>query len=287
MTSVVNLAAYKFVTLKDLESLQAQLLEQCNGWGLKGTILLAEEGINLILAGTREGTDQFIAMMNVDADFSGMDFKQSLSEKMPFRKMRVRIKAEIVTMRVEGVSPQHKTGKHLSAKELKQWLDEGRDFTFLDTRNEYEVEIGTFEKAATLPLQIFSEFPEQVKTLTADRSKPMVMFCTGGIRCEKASVAALDAGFQEVYQLDGGILKYFEECGGAHYRGDCFVFDQRTAITPEFTETGLTQCPRCNHFITPAEQVHPAYVAWNRCQYCPPVAASANTTNQFQSEEKL
>lgn len=268
MATIVNLAAYKFVNLNELETLQAELLEQCEAWQLQGTILIAHEGINLILAGERAGVDQFMAMMNADPRFVGMDFKESYSEKAPFRRMRVRIKQEIVTMKIPGVAPLQLTGKHLPAKTLKQWLDEGRDFTFLDTRNDYEVEIGTFEKAEHFDIKIFSEFPEKVAEMTADRDKPMVMFCTGGIRCEKASVAALQAGFKEVYQLQGGILKYFEEVGGEHYKGDCFVFDRRTAITPEFKETGLTQCPRCDHFINPEEQNHPKYEAWNRCQYC-------------------
>jgi UPF0176 protein len=269
MANIINIAAYKFVELDNLETLQNEMLQNCLAWQLKGTILLGTEGINLILAGERDGIDNFVAMMNADVRFQGMDFKESFSEKRPFRRMRVRLKKEIVTMKVEGVQPKNRTGKRISATELKQWLDEGRDFTFLDTRNGYEVKIGTFEKANYFDIAVFSEFPEQVQNMQADHDKPMVMFCTGGIRCEKASVAALDAGFKEVYQLEGGILKYFEEVGGEHYHGDCFVFDQRTAITPEFKETGLTQCPCCNHFITPADQQHPDYIAWKRCQYCP------------------
>ncbi len=276
MPDIVNIAAYKFVDLTDLETLRVRLLEQCEAWDLQGTILLGAEGINLIMAGDRQGIDSFIVMMNADERFKGMDYKESLSSKRPFRRMRVRLKQEIVTMKVPGAAPKQQTGQHLPAKELKKWLDEGKDFTFLDTRNAYEVELGSFEKAEYFDIDVFSEFPEKVKQMPADRDKPMVMFCTGGIRCEKASIAAMNAGFKEVYQLDGGILKYFEEVGGEHYRGDCFVFDQRTAITPEFKETGLTQCPRCNHFITEAEQNHPDYIAWDRCQYCPSLAQAAS-----------
>jgi len=275
MSKIVNIAAYKFVRLENLESLQSELLAQCQNWSLFGTILLGAEGINLILAGEREGIDAFIAMMNADSHFQGMDFKESLSEQAPFRRMRVRLKKEIVTMKADDLELEHR-GKHLPAKQLKQWLDEGRRFTFLDTRNDYEVAIGTFVGAEHFDIKVFSEFPEKVQQMQADREQPMVMFCTGGIRCEKASVAALQAGFKEVYQLEGGILKYFEEVGAAHYQGDCFVFDQRTAITPEFKETGLTQCPRCDHFIKPEEQNHPAYIAWKRCQYCP----SENTVSR-------
>tara|TARA_R110000868_G_scaffold392875_1_gene663691 strand:- start:7541 stop:8383 length:843 start_codon:yes stop_codon:yes gene_type:complete len=269
--SIVNLAAYKFVDLAEAQliELQQQLLAEAERLQIKGTILLGGEGINLIIAGERDDIDHFTTYMKNLKPFADITFKESLSEERPFRRMRVRLKQEIVTMRVPGVSPDDGGRHYLDAKQLKQWLDEGRDFTFLDTRNDYEVEIGTFDKAIDLDIEEFNEFPEKVKQLEADREKPMVMFCTGGIRCEKASVAAEQAGFKEVYQLHDGILKYFEECGGEHYRGDCFVFDRRAAITPELKETGITQCPRCDTFIQPEDQDHPKYVAWNRCQYCP------------------
>ena len=267
--NIVNIAAYKFVNLTELDALQQQLLDVCLDLNIKGTILLSEEGINLILAGVANSIDTFITHLTNDTRFVDIDFKKSPSEKHPFRRMRVRLKEEIVTMKVPGVAPEKHTGKRISAQQLKQWLDENKEFNFIDTRNDYEIELGTFNKAVDFDIKKFSDYPEVIKQSTLDRSKPTVTFCTGGIRCEKATVATMDAGFEDVYQLDGGILKYFEECGSDHYHGNCFVFDQRTSITSQFAETGLTQCPRCNHFITADEQGHPDYIAWKRCQYCP------------------
>ncbi len=278
---VTNIAAYKFVDLNDLETLQAHLTQVCQELNLKGTILLATEGLNLMLAGPVAAIDNFLHTLTCDQRFADIEVKRSESIEAPFRRMRVRIKNEIVNMRMDNVRPLEKTGQRLSAMELKQWLDEKRDFIFLDTRNDYEIEIGKFAAAEHLSINMFNQFPEAVKQMPVDREKPMVMYCTGGIRCEKASVAALEAGFKEVYQLEGGILKYFEECGDEHYEGNCFIFDQRTAVTPQLAETGLVQCPRCDHFIQPEEQNHPDYVAFKRCQYCsniPNTALSLSTS---------
>lgn len=266
--AIINIASYKFVALDELDVLREQLLTKCEERNLMGTILLGHEGINLILAGERADIDAFTTFLTSYAAFADMAFKESESKEKPFRRMRVRLKQEIVTMRVEGADPTVQTGKHLPVKTFKQWLDEGRDITLIDTRNDYEVQLGSFDNAIDFSIHEFNQFPKAIADSSLDRKKTMVMFCTGGIRCEKASIAALDAGFTDVYQVQDGILKYFEDCGGEHYHGDCFVFDRRCAITPELKETGLTQCPRCDHFIPLEEQQHPKYQAWQRCQYC-------------------
>lgn len=267
--AIINIASYKFVALSALENLQKALQDECQRLHIMGTIFLGEEGINLILAGEREDIDAFIHFITAYDAFSDMQFKESVSVERPFRRMRVRLKKEIVSMRLDGADPRQQTGTHLPVQTFKQWLDEGRDITLIDTRNDYEVALGTFENAIDFDIKEFNQFPKAIADSQFDREKIMVMFCTGGIRCEKASIAAFNAGYKNVYQVQDGILKYFEECGGAHYNGDCFVFDRRTAITPDLQETGLTQCPRCDHFISPEEQNHPKYAAWQRCQYCP------------------
>lgn len=268
MLEITNIAAYRFVRLTDLPELKNKLFKSCEALNIKGTVLISQEGINLILAGSASEIEEFIGILTADLRFKDMEFKKSFSEKIPFRRLRVRIKKEIITLKQNHIDPLETTGHYLPAAELKRWLDEQKDFVLLDTRNRYEFEVGTFEKAVTLPIDYFSEFPQAVNEAQLPKDKPVVMFCTGGIRCEKASAVLMQSGYNAVYQLEGGILKYFENCGGAHYQGNCFVFDDRTAITARLEETGLFQCPRCSHFLTQEEQKHPDFVAWKQCQFC-------------------
>ena len=263
-----NLAAYKFINLMGLESLQNMLFVLCERHCLLGTILLSTEGINLILAGLVSDTQAFMLEFCDNPLFAGMHFKESLSENIPFKRLRVRIKKEIITLKQPDVKPLELTGENLPPQELKKWYDEKKDFVILDARNDYEVKMGTFKNAHVLPINTFSEFPEAIKEAQLPKDKPLVMFCTGGVRCEKASAVMMQLGYDNVYQLQGGILDYFKECNDAHYEGNCFVFDERTAITPTLEETGMTQCVRCDHFLTPVEQRHPEFVRWKSCQYC-------------------
>jgi len=227
---ITNIAGYKFISLVALDTLRSDFLSLCQSLALKGTILLGPEGINIFLAGTAENIQTFRNYLANDTPFADMDFRVSFSDKQPFQRMKVKIKKEIITMRHAEIKPTEKRAPAISATEFKQWLDENRDITVLDTRNEFEVQYGTFKNAVNLHLNDFSEFPEAVKQVARD--KPIVMFCTGGIRCEKAALHMQNLGFDNVYQLDGGILKYFEQTGGAHYQGGCFVFDEREMITP-------------------------------------------------------
>ena len=237
--SVVNISCYKFVTLADREALRADLAARCRALGLLGTILLALEGINVFLAGPREAIDAIVAHLRDDPRFADLQPKESLSAKPPFKKMRVRMKKEIITMKHPLIRPEEGRASPVAAATLKQWLDrgcddEGRPVVMLDTRNDYEVAAGSFENAVDYDIGIFSEFPPRLADHRTDFSgKTVVSFCTGGIRCEKAAIHMKAIGIERVYQLEGGILKYFEEVGGAHYRGDCFVFDERETLSAD------------------------------------------------------
>jgi predicted sulfurtransferase len=274
---IINIAAYKFVNLHDCEQWQEQFYTAFADMNVMGTILLAPEGINLMLAGEPAAIEQARIYLISLPEFADLEFKDTESAAIPFERFRVKVKAEIVPMGSSNVKPVCYTGPEISAQELKQWLDEERDFTLLDTRNDYEIELGTFEKAVDWNIHSFRDFAGAAdKVSAADKQKPLVMFCTGGIRCEKASALLLqEKGFKDVYQLQGGIIKYFQEIGGEHYKGSCFVFDFRTAITPDCEETGLTQCEQCQEFVTQAEQLKTQYKRGDQCIHCMPGSAAA------------
>ncbi|OAI49385.1 hypothetical protein AYO45_02675 [Gammaproteobacteria bacterium SCGC AG-212-F23] len=226
---ILNIAAYRFVALSELPALREQFLTECERLQLKGTVLLAPEGINLSLAGIAASVALLKAYLQQDARFADMMFRETVSDFVPFKRLKVKLKKEIIALRRPEVQPEKNRAPAISPEIFKQWLDEKRDITVLDTRNNYEVELGTFQNAVNLALNDFCEFPEAITHV--DRSKPVVMFCTGGIRCEKASIVMQNAGFSEVYQLEGGILNYFKKVGDAYYHGECFVFDERVVVS--------------------------------------------------------
>ena len=236
--TILNLSFYRFTSLPEREhlgGLRARFQSLCGNLGLKGTILLSAEGINGFLAGPEDAIRDFQETMNTATDlaphFGGIFYKESWSHSVPFRRMKVKLKNEIITMGVPGIRPTLKTGDRVPARDLKEWLDQGREVVLVDTRNDYEVDKGTFEGALDWRLKSFREFPALLQAHAEElKGKPVVMFCTGGIRCEKATALALELGIDQVYQLEGGIIRYFEEVGGAHYRGGCFVFDERVAL---------------------------------------------------------
>ena len=262
---ILNVAAYKFVPLQDLEGLRQKLRGQAIELGLKGTILLSLEGINLFMAGPESLVEEYIALLRGHPAFSDLEIKKSYSDKVPFRRMLVRLKKEIIPCGMPEILPAEETSPKLKAKELKKWLDEGKPVRLLDVRNTYEVDLGTFAGAEQLDLDHFRDFGDKVKDYPKTE-EPIVMFCTGGIRCEKAGPVMENAGFKNVYQLDGGILKYFEECGGEHYDGSCFVFDGRVALDPELKPTGNLLCFACQAVLT-AEDVTSGKFMFG--QYCP------------------
>ena len=228
---VVNLAAYKFAPLENLPALREQLLGLSRAAGLRGTILLSPEGINLFIAGPRETVDALLVVLRDVPGLADLTPKESRSEEQPFNRMLVKIKREIIAFGEPGIEPARQTATRLPARTLKQWLDQGRAVTLLDTRNGYEVRLGTFDGARAIGIEHFREFPAAARRLPEElKAQPVVTFCTGGIRCEKAAPVLIGQGFKNVFQLDGGILQYFEECGDAHFKGRCFVFDQRVAL---------------------------------------------------------
>ncbi len=269
MTTITNIAAYKFASLVDLKPLRERLIRDCKQWGLKGTILLSPEGINLFTAGARPDIDRLLTELRAVPGLETLEVKFSESDHQPFHRMLVKIKREIIAFGVEGIEPALHPAPRIGARELKQWLDEGRPVTLLDTRNDYEVKLGTFRNAKVIGIQHFRNFPDAVRQLPAElKHQPIVTFCTGGIRCEKAAPFMIREGFEQIYQLDGGILKYFEECGAAHYDGECFVFDQRVGVDPTLHETDSAQCHACQTPLTATDQLDTRYVAGKSCPYC-------------------
>lgn len=267
--TIRNISGYKFTPLSELKALRDRLLRVCKEWGLKGTILLSTEGVNLFVAGVPASIDLLLAELRSVPGLADFQAKLSESEHQPFNRMLVRIKQEIIAFGVPGIDPARRTSPKLAPATLKQWLDEGRPITLLDTRNDYEVKLGTFKNATAIGIDHFRDFPSAVRELPpALKDQPIVMFCTGGIRCEKAGPFMEGEGFKNVFQLEGGILKYFEECGGAHYDGECFVFDQRVGVDPTLHETESTQCFKCLTPLTAEEQEDERYVAGKTCPYC-------------------
>jgi UPF0176 protein len=235
MSRFANIATYRFVRLDDRDALRARLHDEAEARGLKGTILLAPEGINVFLAGAGPALSDFCDALQRDPRFAALDIKWSHSATLPFKRLRVRLKKEIVTLGVPGFEAAATPAPYLPAAELKRWFDEGRRFVMLDTRNRWEIEQGTFDGALDPGIDRFGQFPSALDALADLKDTPIVTFCTGGIRCEKAAPLMAGAGFSQVYQLEGGILRYFEEVGGAHWRGQCVVFDDRGALKPDLS----------------------------------------------------
>lgn len=247
MNSVLNISAYKFTPLPDAAVLRESLHARAVTLGLKGTILLAEEGINLFLAGPADDVRGFVAQLHTDSRFADIAPKESWSEAQPFKKMLVKVKGEIIRMNHPAIQPAQGRAPAVAPATVKRWLDQGHDdngrpVVTLDTRNDFEVDEGTFEGAIDWRISKFTEFPEALRSHLDDlKGKTVVSFCTGGIRCEKAAILMREQGLDHVYQLDGGILKYFEETDGSHYQGGCFVFDERRALGADLETVGLVQ----------------------------------------------
>jgi len=238
---ILNIAAYKFVGIDDASMLREDLRSRALSAGLMGTILLAPEGINLFLAGAAEAVRGFLAGLRADERFADLETKESWSATQPFRRMLVKCKREIIRMDHPAIQPAAGRAPGVDALTLKRWLDQGHDdggkqIVMLDTRNAFEVDEGTFEGAVDWRIDKFTQFPQALEEhREALVGKTVVSFCTGGIRCEKAAILMREEGVADVLQLEGGILKYFETVGGAHYRGDCFVFDGRRALAPDLS----------------------------------------------------
>lgn len=274
MPKYLTAALYKFVSLSNYKALQSPILEACVRNGIKGTLLLAEEGINGTIAGLPENIHKLLYFLRSDAIFENsltdLEHKESFASENPFYRMKVKLKKEIVTLGVPGVSPTKKVGTYVKPENWNALISDP-DVILIDTRNDYEVDIGTFKGAIDPKTTAFREFPEYVaEHFDKTKHKKIAMFCTGGIRCEKASSYMMDQGFEEVYHLQGGILKYLETVPEAEsmWEGECFVFDQRVAVKHNLEVGDFDQCYACRHPLSPADIQSPEYTAGISCPYC-------------------
>ena len=273
---VTNAAAYHFANLGELPALRLRLQAFCRTAQLRGTILLSTEGVNLFVAGDRGAVDELLSELRTIPGLRDLKAKYSLSAAQPFRRMLVKIKKEIIAFGITTIDPIGRPAPRIAPAQLKAWLDEGRDVVLLDTRNDYEVKLGTFRNAHAIGVDHFRQFPEAVNGLPATmKDQVIVSFCTGGIRCEKAAPFLIDQGFANVYQLDGGILKYFEDCGNAHYDGDCFVFDQRVGLDPALAPAQCARCISCQAPVIESHDGGAAHDAAPRCRACQLQSAAA------------
>ncbi len=266
---VVNIAGYRFVDLQDRDQLREPFLKRCEGLHLKGTILLSPNGINFSLSGSQESVDGYLEFLESDERFAGIPLKITYNDYQPFRRMLVRLKKEIISLGMDDIRPLEFTGPNIKPIELQEMLDNEEEVIVLDTRNDYEVRVGTFKNAIDLNIPSFRDFPEAVSKLPEDyKKKPIVMFCTGGIRCEKASAVMLKSGFENVKQLEGGVLDYFKDTDASHWDGDCFVFDDRVAVDKGLNETDYVMCYSCREPLTKEEVRSPDYKVDDHCPYC-------------------
>ncbi|HWV13996.1 MAG TPA: rhodanese-related sulfurtransferase [Cellvibrio sp.] len=270
MSSIVVAALYKFVSLPDYQDIAPRLKDHCDSIGLKGTLLLAEEGINGTVAGTREAIDSLLDYLHQDSRFADLVHKESLDEDMPFYRMKVKLKKEIVTMGVTGIDPLKIVGTYVKPKDWNALISDP-EVTVIDTRNAYEYSIGTFAGAIDPQTETFREFPDYVaKNLDPAKHKKVAMFCTGGIRCEKSTAYMKEQGFAEVYHLEGGILKYLEEVPAEEslWHGECFVFDNRVAVNHSLQKGIYDQCHGCRHPITEEDKLSEQYMLGVSCPRC-------------------
>ncbi len=270
MSKIIVAALYKFASLPDYQALQPGLHEFCVKQELYGTLLLAEEGINGTVAGARAGIDALIAFLRADRRLADLEHKESYADEMPFTRMKVKLKKEIVTLGVPGISPINKVGTYVAAEDWNALISDP-DVVVIDTRNGYECDIGTFRRAIDPKTINFREFPAYVsQNFDPAKHKKVAMFCTGGIRCEKASSFMLEQGFEQVYHLQGGILKYLENIPEAEslWEGECFVFDQRISVGHGLKVGDYDQCHGCRHPVSPEEKKSIQFVEGVSCPHC-------------------
>lgn len=270
MNPIVVAALYKFVSLPDYQDIAPRLKNYCDQMDIKGTLLLAEEGINGTVSGTRAAIDGLVDFLTADERFVGLSYKESFYDDQPFYRMKVKLKKEIVTMGVNGIDPQKIVGTYVKPRDWNQLISDP-DVLVIDTRNSYEYNIGTFERAIDPQTETFRQFPAYVaQNLDPAKHKKVAMFCTGGIRCEKSTAYLKEQGFEEVYHLEGGILKYLEEVPEEEslWRGECFVFDNRVAVNHKLEKGNYDQCHGCRYPITEADKQSDKYMPGVSCPLC-------------------
>ncbi len=266
---VLNIAGYKFEPLNDVEGLVPEFQSVCDDLDLKGSVYLSSNGINFSLAGSEEAVQQYLYFMEQDRRFLDIPLKKTYSETQPFRRMKVRQKKEIISLGRDDINPRELTGDYVTPQELYAMYENNEDVIVLDTRNEYETRVGLFENAVDLQLDTFRDFPDAIKQLPEEyKDKQIVMYCTGGIRCEKASAIMLKAGFSDVKQLEGGVLEYFNKTDGKYWNGDCFVFDERVALDTDLNETEYIYCYICREPLSAVEKASPDFKINEYCPYC-------------------
>ena len=269
MTQIVA-TFYKFVKLPDFTQKQQPILSLCQAQAVKGTILLAAEGINGTIAASRESIDAVLSFLRSDSRLADLEHKESYTDSPPFERMKVRLKQEIVTIGLPQVDPNEQVGTYVSPKDWNALICDP-EVTVIDTRNDYEVSIGSFKGAQNPQTESFRQFPDYIRqNLDPAKHKKVAMFCTGGIRCEKASAFMLSEGFQEVYHLKGGILKYLEEVPEQEslWQGECFVFDERVAVAQGLALGSHEMCLSCGHPISNEDKTSSKYKYSISCPYC-------------------
>ena len=265
----LNIAGYKFEQLDSLDTLIPEFQKKCDELELKGSVYLSPRGINFSISGTEANIEQYIEFMENDSRFLNIPLKRTYSETQPFRRMKVRLKKEIISLGRDDIDPRELTGEYVTPQELLSMYENNEDVVVLDTRNEYETRVGLFENAVDLQLDTFRDFPKAIEQLPEEyKDKQIVMYCTGGIRCEKASAVMLKAGFTDVKQLEGGVLDYFKETGGKYWNGDCFVFDERVALDKDLKETEYVYCYICREPLSAEEKASPDFKINEYCPYC-------------------
>lgn len=283
-------ALYQFLSFPDYKDFQGPLKKLCEDHGIKGTLLLAQEGINGTIAGSRIGIDHVKRFLKTR--FQALEYKESWADEMPFRRLKIRLTKEIVTLGVEHINPAEKTGTYIFPQDWNKLISDP-DVLVLDTRNDYEVQIGTFQGAQNPKTQSFTEFPKFVQTLDKTKYQRVAMFCTGGIRCEKASAYMLLQGFKDVYHLKGGILKYLEEVApeDSLWEGDCFVFDGRIAVCDRLSLSQYTSCHGCRRPLSEKDKASPHYERGVSCSQCyasqTPEKRKAARQRQYQEDLAL
>ncbi|MFI4956836.1 MAG: rhodanese-related sulfurtransferase [Gammaproteobacteria bacterium] len=289
MNTIVVLALYKFVSIADTPSLKAQLDALCQEQGIRGTLLLAKEGINGTVSGSRQAIDNLRDWFEHHPFLQGIDFKESFTDSHPFNRMKVKLKQEIVTLGVPTVDPTVCVGEYIEPEDWNAIIS-AEDVIVLDTRNDYEYILGTFEGALNPDTDSFREFPEYVtKNLDPKKHPKVAMFCTGGIRCEKASSYMLAQGYEKVFHLKGGILKYLEVVPQEEslWKGDCFVFDHRVAVNHSLAPAGYEMCHACRHPVSAHDKLSPKYVEDISCPHCADTQTERNRMRAASRAESL
>lgn len=269
-TEIIVAAMYKFVSLPDYVEIHSRLLPHMLKNEVKGTLLLAEEGINGTVAGSREAINSLLEFLKKDGRFEGLSYKESITTEMPFMRTRVKLKKEIVTMGVVGTDPTTLNGQRVDPKDWNDLISDP-EVILIDTRNDYEIGIGTFKNAISPETETFREFPDYVKqNLDPEKHKKVAMFCTGGIRCEKSTNYLLSQGFDQVFHLNGGVLKYLEEIPQEEslWEGECFVFDGRVSVDHNLEEGLYEQCFACRMPLSEKERESDKYQKGIACPHC-------------------